>query len=125
MMDTIHVWIGEVSVTTEEFSSYFVIDPADRDAGVGASQFDKEVGTGWYDDDLVGVYYRSNSNDLAAALDEIPATPEALAQIQAKCSELGITKANAMFYYTDSDLVIADAAKKYNSLTYLGAFDNR
>jgi hypothetical protein len=122
-MSKIHVWIGMSSKNREEFSQYFAINPADRDAGIGASQFDKDIHIKWYDDDLIGVYY-SETTDLEAALDELPTSPESLAAISDKCQELGITEANALFYYEDADLVIAEPDKKYNELTYIGVFDN-
>ncbi len=111
------------SKTQEEFSQYFAINPADREAGIGASQFDKDIYIKWYDDDLIGVYY-SEIPDLKAALDELPTSPESLTAIGAKCQELGITEANALFYYEDAELVIAEPNKKYNELTYIGVFDN-
>jgi len=122
-MAKIHVWIGMSSQSREEFSRYFEINPADREAGIGASQFDKDIHIKWYDDDLIGVYY-SDTPDLEAALDELPTSPDSLAAIADKCRELGITEANAMFYYEDADLVISEPDKKYNELTYIGVFDN-
>ncbi|HEX8329354.1 MAG TPA: immunity 22 family protein [Hymenobacter sp.] len=125
-MDTIHIWIGLSRKSAEEFYAYFAINPVDRDAGIGASQFDKDVGTKWYDDDLIGTYYNENIRDLATAVEELPLASKTAGQlIMSKCQELGIDEANALFYYTDSDLSVADSAKKYNGLAYLGAFDNR
>jgi hypothetical protein len=122
-MAKIHVWIGMSSKNREEFSRYFAINAADRDAGIGASQFDKDIHIKWYDDDLIGVYY-SDTNELEAALDELPTSPDSLAAIGSKCRELGITEANALFYYEDAELKIAEPDKKYNELTYIGVFDN-
>jgi hypothetical protein len=122
-MSKIHVWLGMSSKSQEEFSRYFEINQADKEAGVGASQFDKDIHIKWYDDDLIGVYY-SASDDLDAALDELPTSSAAIQAIAARCAELDITQANAMFYYEDADLKIADPNKKYNELTYLGVFDN-
>ncbi|RZJ93795.1 MAG: hypothetical protein EOO60_04485 [Hymenobacter sp.] len=122
-MSKIHVWLGMSSKSKEEFSRYFEINQADKEAGVGASQFDKDIHIKWYDDDLIGVYY-SASDDLDAALDELPTSPASIQAIYDKCAELSITQANAMFYYEDVDLQIADPEKKYNDLTYIGVFDN-
>ena len=88
VMDTMHVWIGIASISKDKFNQYFAINPVDRDAGVGASQFDKDLGTGWYDDDLIGVYYSSGTDELEAALDELPATPQALTEIETRCAEV-------------------------------------
>lgn len=122
-MSKIHVWLGMSSKSREEFSRYFAINLADHDAGIGASQFDKDIHINWYDDDLIGVYY-SDTPDLEAALDELPTSPASLAAICDKCRELGITEANAMFCYEDAELEIAEPDRKYNELIYLGVFDN-
>lgn len=124
-MDTIHVWLGTISSSVEEFNQYFAINPDDRDAGISASQFDKDVYIKQYDDDLIGVYYQQDNDNLDNAIEEIPTASADIEQlIRDKCAELGIAKANAMFYYTDADLEVSDVAKKYNGLTYIGAFDN-
>ena len=123
MTNKIHVWVGMSSKSKQEFSRYFDVNPVDKELGVGASQFDKDVIIKWYDDDLIGVYY-GESDDLEAAIDEIPTSPASLDEIRSRCSELGIDKANAMFYYEDSELQLADTSRKYNEITYLGVFDN-
>ncbi len=125
-MDAIHVWIGVSEKTSDEFYQYFAINETDRDAGLAASEFDKDLGTGWYDDDLIGVYYNESSRSLADALDELPlASQETEQQIANQCQALNINAANALFYYQDSGLAVTDSNKTYNGLTYLGAFDNR
>ena len=126
VMDAIHIWIGYSSKSEAEFFQYFAINTADRDAGTGASQFDKDIGIRWYDDDLIGIYFKESSTGLADAIAELPLASAAVEQlVLSKCWELKIDVANALFYYTDADLAIADSKKKYNGLTYLGAFDNR
>lgn len=122
-MAKIHVWLGMSSKSREEFSHYFEINPANRDAGIGASQFDQDIRINWYDDDLIGVYY-SSTPTLEDALDELPTSPASLAAIRNKCRALSITEANALFYYEDAELEIVEPDKKYNELTYLGVFDN-
>jgi Immunity protein 22 len=120
----IHVWIGKTTQSREEFSRYFEINEADRDQGIGASQFDKDLQIKWYDDDLIGVFYNDEDDSLETAIDEIPTSPQAIEQVQARCEELGITEANAMFYYEDAELTVPDPDRSYNELTYLGSFDN-
>jgi hypothetical protein len=122
-MTKIHIWAGVTSQSTEDFQQYFEINTVDRDAGIGASQFDKDVNMNWYDDDLIGVYY-SDADDLDTALDMLPVSVNALAVIRATCIEKGVNKANALFYYEDAELEIKDRDKKYNGLTYIGVFDN-
>ncbi|MBO2013014.1 immunity 22 family protein [Siccationidurans soli] len=123
-MTKIHVWIGYSLKSSDEFYEYFSIDEADKEAGIGASQFDKDLHMHWYDDDLIGIYFSEVNNSLDTALDEIATSPATIDDIRAKCSELGITEANAMFYYMNSELEVSDNSKKYNGLTYLGIFDN-
>lgn len=124
VMTKIHVWIGMTTKSREEFSEYFVINPADRDAGIGASQFDKDIHIQWYDDDLIGVYYSEETDSLEQALDELPVSPDTVEQVRGKCAEMKIDKANALFYYEDAELEITDSNKKYNQLTYVGVFEN-
>ncbi|RZJ94242.1 MAG: hypothetical protein EOO60_03480 [Hymenobacter sp.] len=119
------LWMGTSTQTVAAFTQYFNVKSGNRDSVVKATQFDKDLNIDWYDDDLIGVYYKEDNEDLEAALDEIPTTDKALDQIRAKCAEIGITKANAMFYYKDADLQVAEPSKLYNGLAYLGAFDNR
>ena len=124
VMSKIHVWLGVTAHTPGEFSQYFEINAADREAGRGASLFDQDVGTGWYDDDLIGVYRFERAISLEAAADELPTSPEVVAAVLRRCSELEITQANALFYYQDADLHIADTFRLYNGLPYLGVFDD-
>ena len=122
-MTKIHVWAGVTFQSVEEFEQYFEINTVDRDAGIGASQFDKDTSMNWYDDDLIGVYY-SDADDLDKALDVLPVSVNTVLAIRATCIERGIAKANALFYYEDAELEINDLSKKYNGLTYIGVFDN-
>ncbi|OON69092.1 immunity 22 family protein [Hymenobacter sp. CRA2] len=120
----IHVWLGKTAQSREEFARYFDGSPAGHDQGHGASQFDHDLQLAWYDDDLIGVYYNEEDDSLATAIDEIPTSPRSIGQIQARCQEVGLTAANAMFYYEYAGLVVPDPARRYNDLTYLGCFDN-
>ena len=122
-MTKIHVWAGITSQNKHDFTRYFEINHADRDTGIGASQFDKDIHIKWYDDDLIGVYY-SSETELDTALDELPTSQNSLTSIREKCLELGVTEANALFYYEDAELSITEPNKKYNELTYIGVFDN-
>ncbi len=131
-MSKIHVWIGCTKQSINEFIKYFKIDEKDKEKyfsieeqeakalGYGASQFDKDLGTGWYDDDLIGVFYNTESNVLEVALEELPFGEK---KVKVACFKKGITEANAMFYYTDSELEVKNDKKIYNDLMYLGCFD--
>jgi hypothetical protein len=123
-MDKIHVWIGYTSKTKEEFGEYFKINEEDKNKGIGASQFDKDIGINWYDDDLIGVYKSDTADNLEQTIDEIPTSNETLEAIKNRCKELGVDKANAMFYYTDAEIIIEDNEKLFNGIQYLGLFDN-
>jgi hypothetical protein len=123
-MTIMHIWVGLSRLSQADFYRYFEINPVEREAGRGASQFDKETGQLWYDDDWIGTYFDEQQDDLNTALDELPVSEELLTAVAARCAELGIVKANALFYYQDEDLTIPDPARPYNGLTYLGAFED-
>ncbi len=124
VMDIIHVWVGQSLKKQDDFYQYFALNAADREAGTGASQLDNDLGIDWYDDDLIGIYFNENGS-LSEAIEELPlASAEAEQAIRDRCRELHIEQANALFYYSDAGLEVADSVKKYNGLTYLGAFDN-
>ena len=89
VMSKIHVWLGVTAHTPEAFSQYFEVNIADRDAGRGASLFDRDVGSGWYDDDLIGVYRFGEAISLEAAADELPTSPEVIAAV---LIDLGVSR---------------------------------
>ena len=124
VMSKIHVWLGVTPHTPEEFSQYFEINAADRAAGGGASLSDKDVGINWYDDDLIGVYRFERAISPEAAAYELPTSPDTIVAVLGRCSELGITQANALFCYQDADLHVSDPLRIYNGLPYLGVFEN-
>ena len=123
-MSKIHVWVGMTSDSLERYSRYFEIDHTERAAQRPASPFDTDLGTLWYDDDLIGVYYFEEPRPIDQAMDGLPVSPDVLGVISRKCLELNIGEANAVFYYTDATLIVTDPLKTYNGLNYLGAFDN-
>lgn len=122
VMTSIHVWVG-TAASAAHLEEYFRIDPASRDAGHGASQFDRDVGINWYDDDLIGVFF-SATPGLETCLDELPTSPETVAAVRVACLAAGISAPNALFYYTDADLTIASPTRLFGGLHYVGAFDN-
>jgi hypothetical protein len=120
----IHVWLGTTAASRASFARYFEVNPANREREVGASGFDQDLHTRWYDEDLIGVYYSEATSSLEAVLEEIPTSPATIEAIRARCAALGITQANALFYYEDAELIIAEPNKTYNGLPYVGSFDN-
>ncbi|WP_444658166.1 immunity 22 family protein [Flavobacterium columnare] len=123
-MSKIHVWIGNTEKSSDEFYNYFKINQADKDLGIGASQFDKDLGINWYNDDFIGTFYNEESTDLEVLLDEIPTSPDSLGKIEKICIDRKLDEVNAMFYYEDAELAVNDINKLYNGLQYIGCFDN-
>ena len=131
-MSKIHIWIGFTTKTQEEFDKYFdqknafMFDDKGNEKGpseIILSQFSKDVGKSHaFDEDFLNIYYNPNSDDLQLALEELSDT-DLLELLKDICSSKGITKANAMFFYTDAELQVNDLDKKYNDLIYLGVFD--
>lgn len=123
-MSKIHVWIGHTEKSSDEFYNYFKVNEEDKNLGIGASQFDKDLGINWYNDDFIGTFYNTDSTDLEVLLDEIPTSPDSLSKIEKKCLDKKLYQVNAMFYYEDSELIVKDIDKLYNGLQYIGCFDN-
>ena len=124
VMTKIHVWLGLTEKSKNEFGRYFEIDESNKVTGVGASQFDKDLDIEWYDDDLIGSYYNEENDSLEQALSELPISSLTVERVRRTCLEMTINKANAMFYYEDAELIVIDENRKYNTLTYIGIFDN-
>lgn len=131
-MDKIHIWIGLFLKSEHEYWNYFdqskayAFDENGRERNETErqySQFSKDIGEPtMYDPDFIGIYYNGTSNDLDLAIE---ATPDSglYESIKEHCLEMGIESANAMFYYTDSELTLTRPERKYNELTYIGCFD--
>ena len=95
-MSKIHVWLSETLCTPDEFSQYFEINLTDRDVGIH-----------WYDDGLAGGYRFGQAISPEAAADELPTSQDTSAAVLCRCSELGITQANALLYHQDADLHVS------------------
>ena len=122
-MSKIHVWAGTTPDSLEIYSRYFEVDQVQRALHRPASPFDTDLGTFWYDDDLIGVCCFEEPRPIGQAVDELPVLPDILDVVLRKCLELNIGEVNALFYYTDATLNV-DPLSIYNGLTYLGVFDN-
>lgn len=122
VMSQIHVWMGLVA-SAAELGQYFRIDPVSRAAGTGGSQFDRDTGLTWYDDDLIGVFY-SEFSSLEACLNELPSSSVTVAAVRAAYLATGSPVPNALFYYTDASLTVPNPQRLFSGLHYLGVFDN-
>lgn len=116
-MNKIYIWIGATLKNEDDYWNYFYTPIFDD-----MSQFCLDVGLSWLDEDFMGYYYNKHSDSLQEAIEN---TPESglYGSITEVCISMGITKANAMFYYTGNDIITVDPTRKYNDLNYIGVFD--
>jgi len=120
----VHVWIG--TNYDEDYDSYFELDyDCDDidDPNYEVCQFCKDINEKWYDEDRIGVYQNSELVDARMLLEDLSVDGGILAEIENICHKKNIRKANAMFFYINSDIVVSDKNKLYNKLIYLGVFD--
>lgn len=129
MENRVHLWMGSNFSSEEEYMHYFELDYFAED-GIDSPNyrvcgFCKDLGIVWYDEDFIGVIPRFDNNvtldevlvDAAVDKSEIPL-------IKAKCEELGINSANAIFWYQDPELVIKERDNQtYNNLHYIGEYN--
>ena len=130
-MSKIHIWVGLTDTSKTEFDKYFdqqnsfLIDPKtnetkDETELVFSNFFTDLDREEMFDEDFLSIVFNEDSN-LETLLEEVQLDiDEDLLEI---CNEKGIKNANAMFFYTDSELEVIDKIKKYNDLTYIGVFD--
>lgn len=129
MENRVHLWIGSNFSSEEEYMHYFELDYSEED-GIDSPNyrvcgFCKDLGIVWYDEDFIGVIPRFDNN---VTLDEVlvdAAVDESeISFIKAKCEELGIKSANAIFWYQDPELVIKKSDNQtYNNLHYIGEYN--
>lgn len=131
-MSKIHIWIGTTTKTEEEYLKYFELDYSTEgdfdDPDYKECQFCKDISEKWYDEDMIGIMPISKDcQPIAVLLKEIePLLQKSeIAAINDKCKSLGLNHGNAIFYYTDSDLVINNPYKEnYNDLKYIGIYNS-
>lgn len=122
-MSKIHVWIGMFRGTEEEFNAYFEVDRLRVKLGVGGSQFDRDIGLNWYDEDHIGVYHSTVNDSLRTVVDEVIGAPDTLDEIYHDCIEKGLVDANAMIYYFNDDIEEVSSASLTNGLVYIGIYE--
>lgn len=116
----IHIWIGKTSKSEEDYESYF-----DQEEEV--SQFATDIGLdSEYDEDFIGIIPLLPEEKYVSFVlkEETPIHPSEITSAENKCKELGIENANAVFYLTDSSVVVNESNRKYNDLYYIGVFDS-
>lgn len=124
----VHLWIGTVHKTEKEYSKYFELDSSTEgdfdDPNYKVCEFCKDVGLKWYDHDFIGIIpLFEDEVDLDVILEEAAIDEEEWSKVKKICKNLGIDKANAIFWYQDPDLDIKKPYKdNYNGLKYIGLF---
>lgn len=123
----IHVWVGTNFAPEDEYLKYFELDytaELDEPAYIVCG-FCKDVGIRWYDEDFIGIIpRRSEEVSIDEILTESSVDPSEMDNLKAECLRLGITKANAIFWYSDGATVVSKPIKtSYNGLKYIGLFE--
>ncbi|EMT5587514.1 TPA: immunity 22 family protein [Providencia stuartii] len=124
----IHLWIGSNFLPEEQYISYFQLDYSVEgdfdDPNYKICQFCKDVGLKWYDEDFIGIIPRHKEDvSLDDILVDAAVDDSELNIIKEKCNNLGIKKANAIFWYQNEDFEIKKPIKDfYNGLKYIGLF---
>jgi hypothetical protein len=125
--EKVHLWLGTNFAPESEYQKYFELDYAADldDPNYRVCGFCKDIGIRWYDEDFIGIIPRAAKEiDLDDILKESSVDPAQLESVKAECSNLGITKANAVFWYSDGGIAVSQPYKKdYNGLKYIGLFE--
>jgi len=114
-MKEIHIWIGITELEEDKYDRYF-----DQEKGVCG--FCQDIGQEEYDEDFMGAIplYRE-PKDILLILSDIALAASEYESVVSACLDKNISKANAVFYYSDKTLSL-DADRKFNGLCYIGAF---
>lgn len=114
-----HLWLGNISLDEEDYEEYF--QPNEE----GMSQFSIDLGLLYeYDEDFIGIIPISHT---LLPIDELCKESiisiSEMQNIMNNCAFLGIEKANAIVWYSDSDISFTIGKKLSNNLIYIGEFD--
>jgi hypothetical protein len=127
-MKKTHVWVGTGFSSEDDYLKYFELDysvvlddPAYKVCG-----FCRDIGVRWYDEDFIGIIIPRKAEEVS--LDEIliesAVDARYIEDLKAECLRLGITKANAIFWYSDGGTVASKSLKSnYNGLKYAGLYE--
>lgn len=124
----VHLWIGTNTTSEEKYLKYFELDYSTEgdldDPNYTPCQFCKDVNIKWYDEDFIGIIPRHEKEvDIDTILEDAAVDLGEFEKIKKICFKLGIKKANAIFWYADSELNINQPYKdSYNGLKYIGVF---
>ena len=67
----------------------------------------------------------ADNQPISLLLEEIPLQKSEIDEVVNKCNSIGLSYGNAIFYYTDSELIINKPYKEnYNDLKYIGVYDS-
>ncbi|MFJ4384682.1 immunity 22 family protein [Pseudomonas sp. NPDC089408] len=125
--EKVHVWIGTNFSSEEDYLKYFELDYTQDldDSSYKVCGFCKDIGERWYDEDFIGIIPRKSEEvSLEEILKDAAVDRDCIEDIKAECLRLGITKANAIFWYSDGATVISEPLKaNYNGLKYVGLYE--
>ncbi len=129
-MKKVHIWIGTTSLSEEDYQKYFELDYSTEgdfdDPDYKVCGFCKDIGKVWYDEDFIAIIPLFEQEiSIKEILKEVTIDENDIEKVIAKCNELGIKKANAVFYLTDAEIEVPKPYKdSYNGLKYIGIFDS-
>lgn len=124
-----YLWIGTNFMPIEKYNKYFELDYSTEDLDdpdYKVCDFCKDIGDNWYDEDFIGYPEPLKKEvDIGKLIDKLISPGLDCRQaIIDKCHSLGITKANALFWYEASELTLKKPYKEnYNGLKYIGIFN--
>ncbi|PIT40773.1 hypothetical protein BHC54_02320 [Snodgrassella alvi] len=113
----------------EKYNKYFELDYSTEDLDdpdYKVCDFCKDISDNWYDEDFIAYPEPLKKEvDIGKLIDKL-ISPEldCRQKIINRCHSLGITKANALFWYKASELTLKKPYKEnYNGLKYIGIFN--
>lgn len=125
--DKVHLWIGTNFEPESEYQKYFELDYTSEldEPSYKVCGFCKDIGQRRYDEDFIGIIPRKDSEiELDVLLQESAIDPSELENVKAECFNLGVHKANAMFWYSDGGITVPSPYKQnYNGLKYIGLYE--
>ena len=125
----LHFWVGTTTKNKKDFLKYFELDySTEGDFNIPEYKvcgFCKDIEQKWYDENfLVFEPFYENDISLEEILKESDIDSSDIEEVKKQCGSFGITQANAIFSYTDAELIIPKPYKdSYNDLKYIGLFN--
>ncbi|MNO83383.1 hypothetical protein D3C76_746870 [compost metagenome] len=125
--EKIHVWVGTNFSSEDDYLKYFELDYSvgSDDPTYKVCGFCRDIGVRWYDEDFIGIIPRKAEEvSLDEILVESAVDSRSIEGLKAECLRLNITKANAIFWYSDGGTDISKPLKaNYNGLKYAGLYE--